>query len=106
MEPSNDYTLLGVHTIGGPTGDYFLDDEIESNEWGEFRVLSIANGAVGPTYVQVSGHSIPTPLAFDGTKTINNQNAYPNLVYTLGANLDIFVPTPWIRVINQPGRLF
>lgn len=107
MEPDTfNYQLLGVHTIGGPSGDYFFDPEMPTAEWLEFRVLSVANGAQGPTYVQISAHTIPTPLAWDGTKTINNANSYPNLVYALGASAPPIVPTPWIQVIDQPKRIF
>lgn len=105
-EPSNDYILLGVHALGGPTGDYIFDPEITSDDWVEYRILNIANGAVGPTYVQISSVSPPTPLAWDGTKTINNTNAYPNLVYSLSANPPPIPPSPWIRIINQPGILY
>ena len=105
-EPSNDYILLGIHAIGGPTGDYMFDPEITSDDWVEYRILNIANGAVGPTYVQFSSVSPPTPLAWDGTKTINNTNSYPNLVYVLGATNPPVPSSPWIRIINQPGILY
>lgn len=102
-EPSNDYILLDTRTIGGPTGDYFFDPDMDSADWLEYRVLSIANGATGPTYVQISGQNPPTPLAFDGSKTINNANAYATLVYTVGANNSPIPPSPWIRIVNQIG---
>ncbi|MDE2590841.1 MAG: hypothetical protein KGL95_14395 [Patescibacteria group bacterium] len=105
-EPSNNYILLGVHAIGGPTGDYTFSPEMSSDDWAEFRVINIANGTVGPTYVQISAVSPPTPLAWDGTKTVNNQFAYPNLVYVLGANGIPIPPSPWIRIIDQPGILY
>lgn len=103
MEPSNDYILLDTRTIGGPTGDYFFDPDMDSGDWLEYRVLSIANGATGPTYVQFSGQNPPTTLAFDGTKTINNANAYATLTYTVGANNSPIPPSPWIRIVNQIG---
>lgn len=105
-EPSNDYILLDTRTIGGPTGDYLFDPDIDSSDWLEYRVLSIANGATGPTYMQLSGQTPPTTLAFDGTKTINNANAYATLTYTVGANNSPIPPSPWIRIVNQIGVVF
>lgn len=106
MEPSNDYILLDTRTLGGPTGDYFFDPDMDSADWLEYRILSIANGATGPTYVQFSGQNPPTPLAFDGTKTINNINAYSTITYTVGANNSPIPPSPWIRIVNQIGIVF
>lgn len=105
-EPSNDYILLDTRTLGGPTGDYFFDPDMDSADWLEYRILAIANGATGPTYIQCSGTIAPTPLAFDGTKTINNVNAYPTVTYTVGANNSPIPPSPWIRIVNQIGVVF
>ena len=103
-----EYTEFPSRIIGGPTGNYELAIDVPSNQWGEFLVVNIGNGA-GIANVVISGNS-PTAvrtLDYSGATTLNKDNSMQGIALTAAANTSIFAPMIfWERIQHSQKKVF
>ena len=100
------YTYFPPITIGGPTGDYFVDAPVQSARWAEYSVLSVCNGTGGVASIAVSS-SKPVKIPFDGSVTASNDVQIQGQVYRVGIDTTIPIVTEFARMPqNAQKRLF
>src|SRR5258708_8008865 len=101
------YTYFPPITIGGPTGDYFVDAPVPSARWAEYSVLSVCNGTGGVATVSVSANSAPKKIPFDGTLTASNDVQIQGQVYRIGIDTTLPIITEFARMPqNAQKRLY
>lgn len=64
-----EYNYFPPITIGGPTGNYFVDCPVQSGRWAEYAIVSL-HSDTSCDFV-VSGDSAPQDLDFTGATTLS-----------------------------------
>ena len=101
------YTYFPPITIGGPSGDYFVDAPVQSARWAEYSVLSVCNGTGGVASIAVSPSPKPPTVKFDGSVTASNDVQIQGQVYRVGIDTTIPIITEFARMPNNSQkRLF
>lgn len=101
------YNYFPPITIGGPTGDYFVECPVTSGRWVEFAVVAIANGDVGVGAVVVSGDSKPVALNYTGGNTLSDETYLRGIAYRLGASTTLIGDSDaFYRVTHSQKRVF
>lgn len=93
-------------TIGGPSGDYFVECPCQSCRWAEYAIVGVSSTAAA-TFV-VSGDSIPKALDITGGVTLNNDAAVPGVALSTGSNSPSFAYDPecFYRITHSQKRVF
>src|SRR5690348_16313181 len=100
------YTYLPPFTIGGATGDYFLECTVKSGRWAEYAVDSIANGDVGTSSIIVSGTNPPVAAVYDGSRTFSYDTASNGVYYRIPATTTYTINGSYTRIQHSQFRVF
>jgi hypothetical protein len=103
------YTELPALTIGGPTGDYFVQCPITSCKWAEYAIDTLINGDGGTGAVVISANN-SKPTALDYTGSSNNKFSddavYRGSAYRIPATTTQPINSAWERIPNSQKRVF
>lgn len=103
------YTETPALTIGGPTGNYFIECPIESNQWAEYAIDSIVNGDGGTGAVVVSTqNSNPSAIDYTGlaANKFTDDAVYKGVLYRIPATTTQPINGAWERIVNSQKRVF
>ena len=103
------YTELPALTIGGPTGDYFIQCPIISCQWAEYAIDSIVNGDGGTGAVVVSTeNSKPSALDYTGiaANKFSDDAVYKGVPYRVPATTTQPINSAWERIVNSQKRVY
>ena len=108
-----EYIEFPARIVGGGTGNYEIECDVESCQWAEYMVVGISNGAVaGQGAVIVNGNSrasIQAGLDYTAAagKSLNKDNSLKGMAWTLLASTSQPAPmTYWERITNSEKRVF
>jgi hypothetical protein len=104
IDEDGGYTYFPPVTIGGPTGDYFVDAPVQSARWAEFSILSICNGPTNVSTVTVSGNAAPKAQKFDGSVTTSDNAIIQGQIFRLGADTTLPIITEYARMPNNSQK--
>ncbi len=106
-ECCENYNYFPAITIGGPTGDYFLDTPVASNRWTEYQIVQIANGAQAAKVFVTGDNDKPPQLLYDGSNTLSNDASVRGLAFQIPASTTIVGDSnQWDRITHSQDRVF
>jgi hypothetical protein len=105
---SEGYTELPALTIGGGTGDYFVQCPITSCQWAEYAIDSIVNGDGGTGSIVVSGIKAPAALDYTGlaANKMSDDAVFKGVPFRLPATTTQPINSGWERIVNSQKRVF
>lgn len=92
--------------VGGAPGDYIARVPVASNQFAEFMVVGIANGATTQANVIISGMTDSLGVDFSGTSLYNDTFQINGQVYRCGTNTTLNPAESWERVANSQGMVW
>ncbi len=102
-----DYNVFPSMTIGGPTGDYFLECPVTSGRWVEYKVVQVVNGSGDIASIVISGDSVPVALAYDGSRLLSNDVSIRGQAYRVPINSTLVGQCHnWDRVTHSQKRVY
>ena len=108
MSADDGYTYFPPVTIGGLTGDYFVQCPITSCEWAEFAVDTVTNGDGGTGAIVISSTLPPVALDYTGISTskLNDQAVYHGWPVRIPATTTQYINSDYERIMHSQKRVF
>ncbi len=100
------YGYLPPMTVGGPTGDYFVECPTQSCRWAEYALITMSANDAG-TFV-VSGDTLLPAINTTGTVTLNGDTYIPAIIGSsiTGGQCITYDPLSYYRITNSQKRVF
>jgi hypothetical protein len=108
MCDSEGYTEFPPYTIGGGTGDYFIQCPIVSCQWAEYSIDSIVNGDGGTGAFVVSSERPPVAMDYTGAAAnkMSDNASLQGVPLRLAQTTMSGIKSPWTRIVNSQKRVF
>jgi hypothetical protein len=100
----DNYIYFPIVTIGGTTGDYYVDCPVTSCKFAEYKIVSVSTLANCAVYV--SGDSKTIQLPIDGSATLSGNTTGKGQFFAMSGTSTVTDCSEYDRITHSQKRVF